>query len=106
MNVRKNTVHLSPIHDAMLKVLALEPWYREGKQHDCNRNPNKCNVATIADNAANIEREMRSQQTDGEEGHTSTDVRPHVVGTVACSLFFELGYCSHIDNRVGSTFCN
>ena len=33
---------------------------------------------TIPDsNAANIEPEMRSQQTDSEEGHTATDMRPH-----------------------------
>ena len=56
----------------MLKVLVFEPWYRKGRQHDCSRSPNKCNVVTIAGNAANIEREMRSQQTDGEEGHTVT----------------------------------
>ena len=49
------------------------------------------------DNAANTEREMRSHQTDGEEGHTGTDVHPHEVGTVASSPFFEVGYGSHID---------
>ena len=35
------------------------------------------NILTIPDKAANIEREMRSQQTDSEEGHTATDMRPH-----------------------------
>ena len=79
MNVRQDTFHLSLIYDAMLKVLVLEPWYREGRQHNRSWSPNKCNVVTIAGNAANIEREMRSQQTDGEEGNTCTDVHPHDV---------------------------
>ena len=97
MNVRKDTFHLSPIHDAMLNVLVLEPWYREGRHHDYRWSPNKRYEVAIADNAANTELEMRSQQTDGEEGHTGTDVYPHEVGTVASSPFFEVGYGSHID---------
>ena len=97
MNVRRDTFHLSPIHDAMLNVLVLEPWYREGRHHDYRWSPNKRYEVSIADNAANIEREMRSQQSDGKKRYTGTDVYPHEVGTVASSPFFEVGYGSHID---------
>ena len=53
----------------------------------------------MPDYATNTDREMRSQQTDGEEGDTATDVGPHEVGTVASSPFFKVGYGSQILER-------
>ena len=105
MNVRKDTFHLCPTDDAMLKVFVLEPWYRDGRQQDCRCSPNKCNVVTIADNAANTEREMRGQQTDAEEGQTAADVAPHDVRTEAGSLFLKVGYGGQIDEIDERTFC-
>ena len=71
--------HLIKTHAKFRQFPTFEPWYGKGRQHDWRSRPNKYNVVTIPDNAANSEREMRSQQTDSEEGHTATDVRPHKV---------------------------